>query len=60
MGKIKNFLLDVEELYYSGFTANEISVRLGVSLKMVKDAIHQFNGPTEDYEFYEDDEDGNS
>ena len=57
MSKMKDFLLDVEELYYSGFSPNEISVRLGVSLKLVKDAIHNFSGPTEDDEYYEDDQD---
>jgi len=54
MGKMKDFLLDVEGLHCSGFSANEISVRLGVSLKLVKDAIHNLTGPTEDDEYYED------
>ena len=60
MGKMKNLLLEIEEMHYAGYSKQSIADRLCVSLKTVDDALYQFIGPQTDDDFYEDDEDGNS
>lgn len=52
MSRIKDVLMDIEELYHRGMKPQDIAESLKISITLVNDGIRNLCGANEDYEYY--------
>jgi orotate phosphoribosyltransferase-like protein len=60
MSRIKDMLMDIQELYHSGMKSQDIAEILNVSTTLVNDAIYNFCGVTKKYKYYKGEEIGSN